>query len=130
MISVTSIKTEIPTPNRNRFRSKACQHDAEEGMDDDELPGIIDEGGIGNIALGGIRPIGDLMISATDIDGSRVGTDWYIEVDDDGVDNEEDDTIGKLHSAVAATVGFFIIPQSITEQIQWKRKNTTIERPL
>lgn len=119
MISVTSINTEIPTPNRNRFRSKACQHDTEEGMDDDEVPGIIEEVGIGNIALDGIRPIGDLMISATDtgIDGSRVGTDWYIEVDDDGADNEDDDTIGKLHNAVAATVGFFIIPQSITKQI-------------
>lgn len=113
-MSVTSIKTEIPTPNRSRFRNKACQQDAEDGIDDDVVPCIpvIDDDVVrGIIEPDGLRAIGDRMISPTDDDESRVGTVWYTEVDDDG----DDDAIsGKLHIAVAATVGFFIIPQSIT----------------
>jgi hypothetical protein len=84
-------------------------------MDDDEVPCIIEDDGRGSIAPDGIRPMGDLMISPTEDDGSRVvGTDWYTDVDD-GTDRDDEDVNGKLHIAVAATVGFFIIPQSITE---------------
>ena len=94
-------------------------------MDDDELPCKIEEDGRGNKTPDGLRPMGDLMISPTDEDGSRVDTDWYTAVDACGADSDDDDTNGKLHIAVAATVGFFIIPQSITavgsiQQIKWQ----------
>ena len=125
MMSVTNIKTDIPTPNRNRFRNNACQQDTDDEIVDDEEPCIIEDDGRGNTAPDAIRPMGDLMISPTDDDGSRVGTDWYTELedDDDGADNDDDDAKGKLQIAVAATVGFFIIPQSITvvSHIQNKR---------
>ena len=84
-------------------------------MADDEVGKRDEEDGSGNKAPDVFRPTGDRRISPTCDDvGSRVGTDWYTDVDDDGADNDDDDTTGKLHNAVAATVGFFIMPQSIT----------------
>jgi hypothetical protein len=83
-------------------------------MDDDDVPVTIVDDGRGSRAPDGRRAMGDRIISPTDEDGSRVDTDWYTDADVDGVDRDDEVANGKLQIAVAATVGFFIIPQSIT----------------